>query len=429
MNYITYENIVNCLENGKQVLVFVHKRASTISTANDLIEIMRQNPGHEHLFESDKSYKMYGKVDRSSNEHVKELYSKGFGIHNAGMLRKDRTLTEELFEAGYIKVLCTTATLAWGVNLPAYCTIIKGTEIYDSNIGEFKDIGIFDIQQIFGRAGRPQYDTSGLGIILTVDKKVDRYVEMMNNQNDIESHLIQGIDNCLNAEIAGGTVTTITEALQWLKFTYLYQRLLKNPHHYGLGKNDLTEDPSGHAYLLNKVTEVCQKLHKYRLIVYHQNSEQLSSTDMGRIASNYYIDVSTLNQFLKNIKQEHNEQRLLYQMANSKEFEQLRVRPDEEQELLLLSREVCSFVQIDKSEVLSSYGKVLILLESYLRNVAIKEFSLIADMGYVVQNGTRIMRALSELCLNMNFAELTRHAIQWCKYIDKRMAPEQNPLR
>ena len=43
------------------------------------------------------------------------------------MLWADRNLTESLFLNGDIKVLVSTATLAWGVNLPAYATIIKGT--------------------------------------------------------------------------------------------------------------------------------------------------------------------------------------------------------------------------------------------------------------------------------------------------------------
>lgn len=46
--------------------------------------------------------------------------------HNTGMLRSDRTLTEQLFEVGLIKVLVCTATLAWGINLPAHTVIIKG---------------------------------------------------------------------------------------------------------------------------------------------------------------------------------------------------------------------------------------------------------------------------------------------------------------
>jgi replicative superfamily II helicase len=36
------------------------------------------------------------------------------GIHHAGMLRGDRKLTESMFADGAIKVLCCTATLAWG---------------------------------------------------------------------------------------------------------------------------------------------------------------------------------------------------------------------------------------------------------------------------------------------------------------------------
>lgn len=68
-------------------------------------------------------------VARSRNGQVKELFKSGFGIHHAGMLRSDRNLVEKLFAEGHIKVLCCTATLAWGVNLPAHTVIIKGTQV------------------------------------------------------------------------------------------------------------------------------------------------------------------------------------------------------------------------------------------------------------------------------------------------------------
>lgn len=64
-------------------------------------------------------------VQRSRNKQMREMFPDGFGIHHAGMLRQDRTLMENMFSRGYLKVLVCTATLAWGVNLPAHAVIIK----------------------------------------------------------------------------------------------------------------------------------------------------------------------------------------------------------------------------------------------------------------------------------------------------------------
>lgn len=50
------------------------------------------------------------------------------GYHNGGLSMQDRSLVEELFLKGDLLVLCTTSTLAQGVNLPAYAVIIKSTQ-------------------------------------------------------------------------------------------------------------------------------------------------------------------------------------------------------------------------------------------------------------------------------------------------------------
>ncbi len=52
---------------------------------------------------------------------IRDPIPKGLGIHHAGMARADRNLMERLFTEGVIKVLCCTATLAWGVNLLRCC--------------------------------------------------------------------------------------------------------------------------------------------------------------------------------------------------------------------------------------------------------------------------------------------------------------------
>lgn len=77
----------------------------------------------------------------ASCRELQELFAYGIGMHHAGMLRSDRNLMERLFAQGLLKVLCTTATLAWGVNLPAHTVIIKGTQLYDPQKGSFINLG------------------------------------------------------------------------------------------------------------------------------------------------------------------------------------------------------------------------------------------------------------------------------------------------
>lgn len=141
---------------------------------------------------------------RSTQKKLNFLYRDGFSVHHAGLPRPDRNTVEKLFSEGLVKVLVCTATLAWGVNLPAHTVVIKGTEFYDASKGEFVDIGILDVLQIFGRAGRPQFDTSGHGIIITAQDKLHKYLMLLTQQHPIESQFIKSLDDNLNAEICLG---------------------------------------------------------------------------------------------------------------------------------------------------------------------------------------------------------------------------------
>jgi replicative superfamily II helicase len=53
-------------------------------------------------------------------------------------------------------VLFATATLSWGVNLPAHTVVIKGTQVYAAEKGGLVEMSMQDVLQCFGRAGRPQ---------------------------------------------------------------------------------------------------------------------------------------------------------------------------------------------------------------------------------------------------------------------------------
>ncbi|MGN6136040.1 MAG: DEAD/DEAH box helicase [Aureliella sp.] len=90
---------------------------------------------------------------------LKQILQRGIGVHHAGVLPKYRRIVEELFQAKLLSVAVCTETLSAGINLPARSvvlpTILKGPR------DRRKVIEPSAAQQIFGRAGRPQFDKEG----------------------------------------------------------------------------------------------------------------------------------------------------------------------------------------------------------------------------------------------------------------------------
>jgi len=90
---------------------------------------------------------------------LKQMLICGAGVHHAGVLPKHKEVVESLFLKKLIPFVICTETLAAGINLPARSvvlnTLVKGKR------GEKKLIASSAAHQMFGRAGRPQFDTKG----------------------------------------------------------------------------------------------------------------------------------------------------------------------------------------------------------------------------------------------------------------------------
>lgn len=54
--------------------------------------------------------------------------------------------------------------------------------MYDPSQGKFIDLSVLDVLQIFGRAGRPGMETSGVGYICTPEDKLQHYLEAVTAQ-------------------------------------------------------------------------------------------------------------------------------------------------------------------------------------------------------------------------------------------------------
>eukprot|EP01125_Pyxidicula_operculata_P022548 TRINITY_DN928_c0_g1_i3.p1 TRINITY_DN928_c0_g1~~TRINITY_DN928_c0_g1_i3.p1 ORF type:complete len:2094 (-),score=618.62 TRINITY_DN928_c0_g1_i3:183-5534(-) len=433
MEDIAFEKAFASVHEGNQVMIFVHSRKDTAITAQSLIEIAK-NKGLIDCFCADgkiNSTLSYQNalmaVGKSRNRELKEIFPEGFGIHHAGMLRQDRSLVERLFMEGHIKVLCCTATLAWGVNLPAHTVIIKGTQIYEPGRGGFVDLGMLDVMQIFGRAGRPQFDTSGEAMIITTYEKLPHYLSLLTHQMPIESQFINRLADHLNAEIVLGTVSNLKEAIVWLSYTYLYIRMLKNPLVYGATINEKELDPRFVKKRSELIAAAARRLDKCKMIRYDERVQTFAVTDLGRIASHFYIQHETIEHFNQGLKSTMSDSQVFDLVAQATEFDNIMLREDETGELMKLEQEDC-FLTV-KGGPESRHGKVNILLQSYISKTPIDSFSLVSDMSYIAQNAGRIFRALFEEARMNGWPSLAAKLLNLCKMIDKRMWSNEHPLK
>lgn len=90
---------------------------------------------------------------------LKQMLRRGVGVHHAGLLPKYRRVVEDLFEKKLLSVALCTETLAAGINLPARSVVLSS--LMKGPFGKEKVIDPSTAHQIFGRAGRPQFDTEG----------------------------------------------------------------------------------------------------------------------------------------------------------------------------------------------------------------------------------------------------------------------------
>lgn len=196
------------------------------------------------------------------------------------------------------------------------------------------DLSVLDVLQIFGRAGRPGMETSGVSYICTPEDKLQHYLEaitaqvmfiiealgclLQHSQHAIESKFNHGLLDALNAEIALGTVTNVAEGAEWLSYTYLFVRMRKNPMVYGedtvqwpltylsslvgMTHDDPVNDPDLTERRHTLIRLAGQKLGAAGMVRYDTSKETFVITDIGRIAAKYYVRHASIEVYQKEFR-------------------------------------------------------------------------------------------------------------------------------
>ncbi|KAJ5232624.1 Helicase C-terminal [Penicillium chermesinum] len=411
MNDICYNKVLEHVgQRNNQMLIFVHSRKETAKTAKYITDKAIENETIGQILKQDSASRTYltEMAETVDDPSLKSLLPYGIGIHHAGLSLGDRDVVAECFEDKKLQVLVCTATLAWGVNLPAHTVIIKGTQVYSPEKGSWVELSPQDVLQMLGRAGRPQFDTYGEGIIITSQAEIQYYLSLLNQQLPIESQLVSKLADSMNAEIVLGNIRNRDDGVEWLGYTYLYVRMLRSPG------------------LVDLVHSAAVVLERAGLVKYEKETGRLQSTELGRISSHYYISHNSMATYAQHLQPSITTIELFRIFALSDEFKYIPVRQDEKLELgKLLGR-----VPVPVKETIDEpHAKINVLLQAYISRLKLDGLALMADMVYVTQSAGRIIRAIFEICLKKGWSSVAKDALDLCKMAERRMWPTMSPLR
>lgn len=171
---------VNTVKTGGQALIFASTRKNAVGVAKKIAdragEVLSRPAKRALVTESERVLSVDEKTRLS--ESLADLVRSGVAFHHAGLAGSHRKLIENLFKQGKIKVLTSTPTLAFGVNLPARTVIVQDYRRYEPGYGNYP-ISVLEYKQMAGRAGRPKYDKNGEAILIA--KTADESDYLMEN--------------------------------------------------------------------------------------------------------------------------------------------------------------------------------------------------------------------------------------------------------
>ncbi|KAJ4516486.1 Pre-mRNA-splicing helicase BRR2 [Exophiala dermatitidis] len=428
MNDVCYAKVIEHVgTNQQQMLIFVHSRKETAKTAKYIRDKAVELETIGQIMRTDAASRtvLQEEAEAVHDANLKDILPYGFGIHHAGMGVADRASVQDLFADGYLRVLVCTATLAWGVNLPAHTVVIKGTQVYSPEKGSWVELSPQDVLQMLGRAGRPQFDSYGEGIIITSQSEIQYYLSLMNQQLPIESQLMGKLADNLNAEIVLGNIRSRDEGVEWLGYTYLFVRMIRSPGLYSVGA-DYSNDENLEQKRVDLIHSAATVLEKAGLVKYDRKTGKLQATDLGRIASHYYVTHNSMSTYNHHLQPSISTIELFRIFALSDEFKYIPVRQDEKLELAKLLGRVPIPVKEGMDE---PQAKINVLLQAFISRLKLEGLALMADLVYVTQSAGRILRAIFEICLKKGWSSVAKTALDLCKMAEKRMWPTMTPLR
>lgn len=273
---------------------------------------------------------------------------------------------------------------------------------------------------MMGRAGRPQYDTKGVVVLMTQRDKVEKFQGNSLMKEDLESHFGKKLAENLNAEVALGSIKDIQNAVDYVKSTFYYIRLKKNPEFYGCKRNEVIEE-----YLEEACKKLLQEMQEYDLLQFEKT--KIRSLELGCEMSRFYVVFATIKKLFLEFNGKNGDgglEKVLRVLSQATEFEGFRSKLEERGKLKILNERNKFKV---KGAISTFDKKSFVLLQSWVQRENIEDWELMRDSTEMVGLHWRILSCFKKFFLKRKQPDNLIATIKLCKYIGARTW-EDNPL-
>lgn len=411
MSKPTYLAIRN--QQHKKAIVFVSSHRQAKETA---VELYTHVSGEQDptMFVGEKTDDLQSLINSVSNRTLKMTLEYGVGYIYEGMKSEDLEIVEDMFACGMIQVLVCVYSMSWSLDIRSHIVVIQGTEFYNGKEHSYSDYSMMDILSMMGKASIPKFSEEGKVYVMCHTPKKEYFKKFLNEPFPVESHLDHFLYDTINAEIDIKTIKNTQDAINYLTWTFLYFRLTKNPNYYNLHG---TKHSHLSEYLSELVETTLNELEQSRCIT--QEEDSLLPTNLGSIASYYYIKYSTMEVFSSALTDKTNIRGLVEILSAAGEFEdEVPIRRKEESQLRSLASHAP--LAIDKPKFNDPHTKVNLLLQAHFSRQDVGA-DMNADKKMVLPTAVKLIQAVvdviaTETWLNpaLTAMEMSQMIVQAC---------------
>ncbi|MDE1855954.1 MAG: DEAD/DEAH box helicase [Candidatus Micrarchaeota archaeon] len=298
--------VEDVLARNKQIIIFYSTKKNAESGAEKLQKIVAAHLSAEHKEKlSQSSAKVLGALSKPTAqcEKLSKQILNGVAFHHSGLVNDQRHEVEESFKNNAIKVICSTSTLGLGVNMPAHTVLVRDLNRYGDT--GMERISANEVAQLFGRAGRPKYDTEGRALLIAKDRS--EIMDLYRKYIDAE---MEPIDSCLGVLPVLRTHVLAFIATDFLKSEESITNFFSETF-YGYQFSSLRE-------IKVNINQILDELRAWGFI--EKKGSIYSATKIGARVSELYIDPMSAKKIITMLGKERDDIASLFMICNTIEM-------------------------------------------------------------------------------------------------------------